>query len=262
MTFSKLDLLQVAVIISSAILLCAFAVAKPEPGYYYELKIYHLKTSAQEQRMENYLKGAYLPALHRAGIKNVGVFRPVEKDSLPVIYVYIPVRTLQVFSTLNNTLKKDKQYQVDGKDYLDASYDNAPYQRIQTILLRAFEGMPFPAVPELKSPKEERVYELRSYEGPTEKYYANKVQMFNKGEVDLFKRLGFNTMFYSEVLAGSSMPNLMYMTCFDNKASRDDHWKAFSADSVWKRLSSMPEYQNNVSKNTITFLHPATYSDF
>ena len=86
MTFSKLDLLQVVIIISSAILLCSFAVARPDLGYYYELKIYHLKTTAQEQRMENYLKDAYLPALHRAGIKNVGVFRPVEKDSLPVIY--------------------------------------------------------------------------------------------------------------------------------------------------------------------------------
>jgi len=54
----------------------------------------------------------------------------------------------------------------------------------------------------------------------------------------------------------------MYMTTFENKASRDEHWKTFVADAEWKKLSSMPEYQNNVSKIDITFLRPTEYSDF
>ena len=45
--------------------------------YYYQLKIYHLKTKVQEDRLDNYLEHAYLPALHRAGVRNVGVFKPV-----------------------------------------------------------------------------------------------------------------------------------------------------------------------------------------
>jgi hypothetical protein len=56
------------------------------------------------------------------------------------------------------------------------------------------------------------------------------------------------------------MPNLMYMTTFENKASRDAHWKAFSADPDWKTLSGKPEYKNNVSKNVTLFLNPAPYS--
>ena len=75
--------------------------------------------------------------------------------------------------------------------------------------------------------------------------------MFNKGnEIALFNRLGFNAVFYGEVLVGSKMPNLMYMTSFENRASRDAHWKAFSEDPEWKKLSAMSEYKNNVSKNT------------
>jgi hypothetical protein len=58
------------------------------------------------------------------------------------------------------------------------------------------------------------------------------------------------------------MPNLMYMTCFENKADRDDHWKSFSQDPYWKKLSSMPEYQKNVSHIDIIFLRPTDYSDF
>jgi hypothetical protein len=53
----------------------------------------------------------------------------------------------------------------------------------------------------------------------------------------------------------------MYMTTFENKASRDAHWKSFSEDPEWKKLSGMSEYKNNVSKNTITFLKPTEYSE-
>jgi hypothetical protein len=114
----------------------------------------------------------------------------------------------------------------------------------------------------LKAPAAEHIYELRSYEGPTEKYFANKVQMFNKGdEISLFKRLGFNAVFYASVLAGAHMPNLMYMTSFDNMEAREAHWKAFSADPYWKQLVADPQYQHNVSHIDIIFLHPTEYSD-
>lgn len=166
------------------------------------------------------------------------------------------------FTKLGETLQKDKQYESAGSDYVTASYDNPPYVRMQSILLLAFTGMPKMEAPKLTSSVSERVYELRSYEGHTEKIFKNKVDMFNKGdEVGLFKRLGFNAVFYAEVLAGSRMPNLMYMTTFENKTSRDEHWKAFSSDPQWKKLSAMPEYQHNVSKIEIFFLRPTEYSD-
>jgi hypothetical protein len=87
--------------------------------------------------------------------------------------------------------------------------------------------------------------------------------MFNEGgEVVLFKRLGFNAIFYADVISGSRMPNLMYMTSFEDKASRDAHWKTFVDDPEWKKLSSMPQYQKNVSKADIIFLRPTAYSDY
>ena len=116
--------------------------------------------------------------------------------------------------------------------------------------------------PQLKGPKSERVYELRSYESASEKIYWNKVKMFNAGgEIKLFDRLGFNGIFYGEVVFGSKMPNLMYMTSFENKEERDLHWKTFGSDPAWKELSSKPGYQHNVSKHDITFLQATSYSD-
>ena len=233
-------------------------------GYYYQLKIYHVKTPAQAAEVEQFLQSAYLPALHRAGITSVGVFKPVEADTAEQrIYVFIPFRTIDQFLGLEEVLRKDGAYHTDGASYLGASFDAAPYNRIESILLHAFADMPKPAVPSLSAPKKERVYELRSYESPTEVYHANKVHMFNEGgEVTLFKRLGFNAVFYADVVSGSHMPNLMYMTTFNSKDDRESHWKTFSNDPVWKQLVALPEYQHNVSKADITFLFPVDYSDF
>lgn len=257
------NLLKVNLVIG-LILFVGLVASVAGPRAYFELRTYYFTTSDQQIRTEYYLEKALVPALHRIGIKSVGVFKPVETDTTygKRLYVLIPYRSLDQFANLTETLAKDKLYATDGKDYIDATYDNPPYNRIQTIVLRSFSGMPQVAVPDLKNAVNERVYELRSYEGYTEKIYRNKVDMFNAGdEIGLFKRLGFNAVFYGEVLSGPRMPNLMYMTTFENQASRDAHWKAFVDDPQWKKLSTMPEYQKNVSKNVQIFLRPTTYSD-
>ena len=167
------------------------------------------------------------------------------------------------FARLNDRLNANADYLQQGKSYLDASYDKPPYLRMETIFLKAFSLAPQMELPSLNGPRADRVYELRSYESATEKIFRNKVQMFNEGgEIALFKRLNFNAVFYSDVIAGSKMPNLMYMTCFENMADRDAHWKTFGNDPEWKRLSSMPEYQHNVSVNEKIFLYPTGYSDY
>jgi hypothetical protein len=247
-------------------LLCLFTASNANAAdkYYYQLKIYHYKTQAQADRLDQYFQNAYIPAMHRMGVKEVGVFKPVESDTLGKrIYVLTPFRNWSQLEGTEQKLMKDQQYLTDGKDYIEANYKDAPYTRVETIVLRAFPKMPEPAVPDLTAPKADRIYELRSYESPTESYNVNKVKMFNDGdEVALFKRLGFNAVFYSEVLAGSHMPNLMYMITFNSMADHDKLWKSFGNDPYWKTLSAKSEYQNNVSHIDAIFLHPAAYSDF
>lgn len=232
--------------------------------YYYQLKIYHLGSLTQQARMDQYLERALVPALHRAGIRQVGVFKPLETSTSDnLLYVLVPYPSFEQIEVTAAKLALDRGYQQDGKDVINAEYDNIPYLRVETILLAAFPRMPAPFVPQLKAPKSQRVYELRSYESPTEKYNKSKVDMFNVGnEVAIFKRLGFNAIFYAKVLAGSHMPNLMYLTTFNNKADREAHWKLFNEDPDWKRLLNKPAYQHNVSKAEIWLLHPTTYSDF
>jgi hypothetical protein len=230
---------------------------------YYELRIYTTTSSDQGNRLDQYLKDGLLPALHRAGIKNVGVFKPVsDTSSQHPLYVLIPYRSLNDIENIPSKIEKDNKYLSDASDYINSAYNNLPYQRMEKIILKAFPGSPHLQVPQLSSPKKDRVYELRSYEGPTEKLHEAKLKMFNTGgEIGLFKRLGFNAVFYSEVLAGHHMPNLMYMTTFENMQARDSHWKSFNEDPQWVKLKADKQYENTVSHSDISLLHPTDYSD-
>ena len=251
------------------VFLVAFATilisANAQKREFYEIKVYTYQGAEQEKQIDDYLKNAYIPGVHRAGISKVGVFKPIESDTAffgKRIYVLTPFKSLEQFGGLNDVLAKDKQYAEAGKNYIDAAYTAPPFVRLESIILQAFSYQPSLDVPKLSSPASDRIYELRSYESYTEKIYKNKVKMFNEGgEVTLFKRLGFNAVFYADVIAGGRMPNLMYMTSFENQAERDALWKTFVDDPEWKKLSSMPEYKNNVSKINIYLLHPTTYSE-
>jgi hypothetical protein len=252
---SKIILLLLCVFLLPAFVYCG---NKPKKEIY-QLTIYQYNTPAQEMVLNNYLKNALLPALHKKGYKNIGVFAALANDTaaLKYLYVYIPLKNIA------EKLNKDTAYQTAAAEYINAVYTNAPYKRMEVIILNAFPLAPQMQLPRLTAAKKDRIYELRSYESATEKIFANKVHMFNQGgEITLFKRLNFNAVFYAEVIAGSHMPNLMYMTAFENKADRDAHWKNFVDSPEWKKLSALPEYQNNVSHIDITFLKPLEYSDF
>jgi hypothetical protein len=231
---------------------------------FYAVKIYRFNNQAQVDRVEKFLKEAYIPAMHRIGISKVGVFKPIEGDTVAglSVFVWIPLKSLQQYTELPGLLEKDAQYKSNGTDYLEADNKNAPYARMETILLKAFPDMPKFGIPTHTTPPSNRIYELRSYEGPTEKMFGLKVEMFNAGgEIKLFDKLGFNAVFYAEVISGSTMPNLMYMTTFADMKAHDEHWDSFRNHPEWKALSAMEKYKNTVSRSVKYLLHPTDYSD-
>lgn len=252
------------------LLLCAFCLltayqTKAQTKEYYQLKIYSFDTEAQEKMTDNYLENAFIPTLKKFDIKNIGVFKPRPTDSVTPknTYVLIPFNSLIQFSLIEETLMNDKSHLELGKIYLAASHKNPPYERIESVLMKAFVDMPKMSPSTLDGPRKDRVYELRSYESATEDLYKKKVDMFNAGgEVKLFDKLGFNAVFYAEVLSGANMPNLMYMTTHANQETRDANWKAFVDSPEWNELKVIPKYQNTVSKNDKLFLYPTEYSDY
>jgi hypothetical protein len=251
----------------AAAFLFQLSIAAPKPAKeIYEVRIYTMKNMQQVAAVDMFLKDVYLPTLHQSGIKNVGVFKVIGIDTAVAkkIYVISAYSSLDKWQKINSYVTTNKNVLAASSSFVNAAADKAPYERMELILTEAFPKHPLLEVPVLKSAKEQRVYELRSYESPTEHLYERKVTMFNAGdEVGLFKRLNFNAIFYSSVIAGPKMPNLMYMISFENMADHDDHWKQFVNDWQWKKISTMPEYENKVSVSHIDsiLMHPTDYSD-
>lgn len=232
---------------------------------YYELKIYRLKDPAKNAVIDKYLRDAFIPAMHRAGINNIGVFKPVQTDTASgkLVYVFIPYKTSEQYFNVITALEKDKVYAEAGKEFLDASYDDPPFTRYESIFMKAFSFMPEMKAPVYTTPRNERIYELRSYESATIEKARKKIHMFNEGgEMAIFEKIGSNAVFYGQVLFGSLKPRLMYMTTYANMKSHDEHWAAFRAHPDWKVLSAKDEYKNTVTKANPYLLYPTDYSDF
>lgn len=254
-------------LLSTIVLIALFTSAQSQNNQreFYQLKTYTLENESQENITDAYLRDAFLPALKRMGISNVGVFKLHPNKYVPTnkIFVLIPFSSLDQLYTMDAKLASDKDYLKAGIEYLQAKHDEQPFERISSTLMHAFVDMPNLRPTDLDGPRNERIYELRSYESASEAIFQNKVDMFNAGgEVKLFEELGFNAVFYAEVISGDKMPNLMYMTTFNNLESRDEHWKAFGDAPKWKEISSMEKYQNNVSHIDRYFLYPTDYSDY
>ena len=257
-------MLITAIILFFSISQYGFAIPLPNQTYY-EIKIYRIDQASQALTIDNYLKDAFIPAVHRAGISKVGVFKPIETDTAfgKFIYVFIPYTTLDQYVKLCSALENDQVYKQAGKDFLDAPYNNPPFVRYESVFLKAFKNMPEFRLPSYTTPRSERIYELRSYESATEAKAAKKIEMFNDGgEIGIFEKVGSNAVFYAKVLFGSKMPRLMYMTTYADMKSHDEHWAAFRNSVEWKTLSAKEEYKNSTSKTNPYLLHPTDYSDF
>lgn len=252
-------------LIPAFLALSVMAYSNPVKQDFYQLKIYHLKSDSQLLQAEEYLKNAYLPALHRAGIKNIGVFKPIANDTsaMKFVYLLIPFSSADGWMKLTGKLDKDVVYNMAAKNFMEADAADPPFSRVESILMEAFSAQPNLLLPASKNA--ERVFELRSYESPTEHLYEKKVAMFNTGgEIQIFSRLGFNPVFYARVLSGSHMPNFMYMPIFESVEKRDAQWKVFGNDAQWKDISTKPENENKVSVSHIDsiLMHSTEYSDF
>jgi len=109
-------------------------------------------------------------------------------------------------------------------------------------------------------PREPRIFELRRYESHNLKAGKLKVEMFNEGEIDIFRKTGMTPVFFGETLIGDHMPNLLYMLTFKDMAERDAAWDRFRVHPDWKKMSAMERYRGTVSNISDTILRPESFS--
>lgn len=236
--------------------------ASVAPRDYYELRRYELRGGEQAKLTHAYVRDALIPAANRLGMQPIGAFNVVIGPLNPSLYVLIPGRSADALAALGEQLDQDAAYRQAGAGFLAAPAAAPAYVRMESVLLRAFQGRPSIQVPPATANRAHRVFELRTYESPSRRDHLRKIEMFHSGEFEIFERVGFHPVFYGDTVIGRRLPNLTYMLAFDRLEDRDKLWAAFGSDPQWKRLTAEPRFafESIVTNIDNQILSPAAYS--
>ncbi|MBM3744807.1 MAG: NIPSNAP family containing protein [Acidobacteria bacterium] len=213
----------------------------------------------QRQRAADFLK-AYVPVARRAGAGPMGVFSGTVAEDSPFLLALSSYPGLAELEAAEAKATADPEFHKAVTAWYAGGL---PYMRIEVSLLRAFGGFATIAVPPTEGRKAPRLFELRVYESVNYLTLERKIQMFEQGEIDIFRRVGLLPVFFGRTLAGRNMPNLTYMVAHDDWAARERHWRAFGGDPEWKKLREQPGLSDAeiVSNISSSLLSPLPFSE-
>jgi hypothetical protein len=228
-----------------------------------EITYYRLRNGAvnQRQRLSEFLERTYLPELRRAGGGPTGVFANSIGPDGPFLMIVTQYPSMAGFEQVRDKLAANREF-VKALDTFNAQPGLA-FERAERMLLRAFPGMPRIEVPPGAAKRPPRTFEVRMYESNNLSTLHRKIEMFDSGEIAVFKRLGMQPVFFGEMIAGPKMPNLVYMLSFDDLAAREKAWRAFGGDPEWKKLRETPGWADAeiVSNITNFIVTPLSFSE-
>ncbi len=232
------------------------------PNTFLDIKTWRFHNSAENQpaRVADYLEAGLGPALERAGAKLAGVFSSVIGPDGPYYVSLSEFASLAAMQDALTKLASDESHQLELRKLSAGA--GLPFVRVESSLLRSFDGMPAVAMTEAAEKRPPRIFELRTYESQSFVTLARKVGMFNNGEMQIFERLGMRPVFFGETIVGAKQPNLMYMLSYDDLAARDKLWHDFGTDPEWRKLSGRAELKDSeiVANISNVILRPLTFS--
>ncbi len=211
---------------------------------------------------DEYLEKALIPALNLQGHESIGVLNraKLHEDGTTSMFLLIPLANPSQLPSMIEKLTKDSAFLGNAEAYLKSDFKKPIYTRARSELLLSFDCFPKVRVPKQKLSGKDRLFELRVYESPNELMGHLKVEMFNSGELDIFSQCEIQPVFMGQALIGDKLPNLTYMTVYDNAEHRDACWKKFQANSDWLVMKADKKYEGTVSKIHKTDLLPRPYS--
>ena len=221
---------------------------------FYQIRKYSLFNGQQPKLANNYFGDALIPALTRMGMGPIGAFQIDIGPETPVYYILIPGTSVQSLVETDLHLAEDAEFLKAADPFWNAPASAPSFQRVESSLLRAFEGWPKLTPPASSATKAKRIFQLRTYESPTYRDHVIKVEMFHKGEFSFFTAAGLHSVFYGDTLIGPRMPSLTYMLSMDNLEELNTKWAAFSNNPDWKKLSAEPRYASEPTVSNITNL--------
>ena len=216
---------------------------------FYQLRRYSLMSGPQLKLTESYFADALIPALARMGLGPVGAFKLDIGEDTPAYYLLIPGPSAGGLAELDLHLGRDEGFLKAASPFWNATATAPAFQRVEISLLEAFAGWPKLTPPASSATKGKRIFQLRTYESPSNGEQVRKVEMFHSGEFEIFLKAGFHPVFFGDTLFGSRLPNLTYMLSFADTAELEAKWEVFRNDPAWKKLSESPRFADHIVTN-------------
>lgn len=222
---------------------------------FYELKVYQLLGGGGRNRLKQFYTEAVIPFLNARGAK-VGAFNEYSQEDPPRVYILHAHKSPADYYEAVQAMKTDATFLEAAQTYMKHPADSPVFERYETFLAEAFDG-----IPRIKTPDKDRgLFELRIYESYNEDAGHRKVKMFNDEELPLFEKVGLHPVFFGQLFAGRYMPALAYMLWFKDMEQRNANWDVFRNHDDWNTMRVKPEYANTVSKVRKIFLTPMDFS--
>jgi len=230
---------------TSAVALAGNGAAQAQPApkrEFYQLRRYNLKSGPQLKLTESYFGDALIPALTRMGLGPIGAFKLDYGQDTPAYYALIPGPSVETLAELDLRLADDADFLKIAEPFWNATAAAPAFQRVEISLFAAFAGWPRVTPPPAAATKGKRIFQMRTYESPSNGEHVRKVEMFHSGEFEVFVKAGFHPVFFGDALTGPRLPNLTYMLSLTDAAELDAKWDLFRTDPAWKKLSSDQRY--------------------
>ena len=235
-----------------AFLFCFNLFAQKE---FYELRTYELFQSSSVNSFNQYFEKAFIPALNKLGVKNIGVFKEVSESLPSKFYLLIPYESFDKYQAVVAEIAIDSELISASKTY--NLYGKPMFKRYDTSLYKAFDG--FPKISKPATGK--GFFELRTYESFSQDAARRKVNMFNEGEIKIFDDVELGSVFFGEKIAGDRMPCLTYLLSFDSLQERNNNWDDFRVHPDWIRMKNEEAYKNSCCTSiTRVFLSSLPFS--
>ncbi len=216
----------------------AAALAAEAGPKYLGLEWFRCRRDQDVNRLRDFLSGPMLSAYSRVGLKNVGLFQVSVGPDTPSFLVLTEQSSMGAAQEAATRLLRDEKFSADLLA-LDEKWE-AAYDRREAWLLRGFKSFPGVEVPKSQDPTRTNLFELRIYESRNTQAHLRKIAMFDRGEIDIFRKVGIMPVFFGSTVYGPNLPNLVYMICFPSVEARGEAWGKFGQDPDWKKISGLP----------------------
>lgn len=225
----------------------------------YLLQTFHLRHGTQLARIHEYLSNWALPTLRKLHSGPQIALEALLAPHMPQVALILGFESMEQMWKLRGQLNEDEELQRAFEAWQEGP--EPPFERQHNTLLEATAYSPEIVVPETP-PEKPRIFELRVYHSPTWRQLRALHERFAGPEVQIFARVGVYPVFYSATIFGANMPNLTYLTPFDDLAAREKAWSAFAADPEWvkARKESIDKHGQIVSVLEISLYRATPYS--